>query len=378
MICKVRSMSLISLLVFCLLGSVSMVLPAQESEREQPPEAAFAVVNEVWRTPAKSQDRTGTCWSFSTISFIESELHRLGAGDYELSEMFPVYHAYVEKARRYLRLHGHNNLGQGGLSHDVTWLVGRYGLLRDDDYSGLQPGEERHNHRELARELRDYIESILASEQGLPPGWEDGVRAILDTHLGPLPETVEVNGRQVTPQQFASEIPGFDPANYVEITSYSYMPFDRQGELLIPDNWLHNSCYYNVGLDDFMGILDYALENGYSVVVDADVSETTFYSRQGYAVVEQDGGGTVVSQAERDAMFDDLSTTDDHLMHIVGVATGEEGARYYLTKNSHGLDRGPYEGHIYLSANYVRAKVLAIMIHVDGIPPGMRERLGIE
>ncbi len=365
-------------LVVCLLGPAPLAFASQDVEQQQPPEKTFAVISEVWRTPAKSQDRTGTCWCFSTISFIESELHRLGVGEYELSEMFTVYHAYLEKARRYLRLHGHNNFGQGGLSHDVTWLVGRHGLFRDSDYSGLQPGEERYNHGELARELREYVESILSAEQGLPPGWEDGLRAILDTHLGPLPETIEVDGRRVTPQQFATEILGFDPGNYVEITSYSYMPFDRQGELLIPDNWMHNDGYYNVGLEDYMRILDYALGNGYSVVVDADVSEPTIHSDQGYAVVEQDGGGTVVNQAERDAMFDDFSTTDDHLMHVVGLATDEGGGRYYLTKNSHGPDRGPYEGHIYLSANYVRAKVLAFMVHVDGIPPDLRQRLEIE
>lgn len=364
--------ALLALLLAVLLGST--VLRAQA----EPQDKTFTIVHDVWSTGSKAQGRTGTCWCFSTTSFIESEAKRMGLGEFELSEIYTVRHAYIEKGIRYLRLWGKNNFGQGGLSHDLLYLIPKYGLMRDIDFSGLLPGQTGHNHREMERELKSYLDEILAARKGIPADWLKGYQAIMDKHVGKIPAKVTIDGKEMTPQEFASDVIKFDPKNYVEFTSYSYMPFYKKGELLVPDNWLRYEKYYNVPLEDFISIIDHAINNGYSVVLDLDVSEKSYHRDKGYAVVEHDLKGTTVSQEDREAMFDSMSTTDDHLMHTVGIANDKDGSKYYYTKDSGGPDRGPFKGFAYLSENYVRAKVLAFMIHKDGIPPELRKKLEID
>lgn len=364
------------LTILLLLPNLVSANSGEEERRFQ--EKNFTIINEVWRTPAKDQARTGTCWSFSTTSFLETELKRLGKGEYELSEMHTVFYAYQEKAKRYLRLWGKTQFGQGGLSHDVFYLIRKYGLVRDTDYSGLLPGEKYHDHRELSRALKGFLDGILDSREGPTYKWSEAFRSIVASYIGSVPRRISVNGQNVTPRQFAKKVLEVPFSEYIEFTSYSHMQFYSTCELLVPDNWMRYEKYFNVPLDDFIAIIDHALNNGYSVVFDLDVSEGTYNEDIGYAIVEQDNEGTLVTQAVREQLFNSHDTTDDHLEHVVGIAQDEEGNKFYLLKDSGGPDVGPFEGHTFVSENYVRSKVLAFMLHKDGIPIEIRTKLGIE
>jgi bleomycin hydrolase len=349
-------------------------------EKESLPDKHFTIIKEVWRTPSKSQGWTGTCWCFSTTSFLESEAYRLGRGEFNLSEIHTVYYAYLEKASRFIRLHGETAAGQGGLSHDVIYIARKYGLVRKEDYSGFLPGaEEKHNHSEMYTAFKAVIDGIVGNKRGGPSfNWPNAIRGILDAYIGEAPSKINYNGREITPKQFADEVLNLPLNDYVEITSYSYLPFYSKGELLIPDNWLHYDDFYNVPLEDYIRIVDNALENGYSLVFDLDVAAPTFNTDAGQVFVEADKTGGVIDQKQRDDMFDTWATEDHHLEHAVGIAKDEKGATWFLVKDSGGVERGPFEGHEYFSENFVRAKVLFVLLHKDGIPADIKEKLGIK
>jgi bleomycin hydrolase len=298
--------------------------------------------------------------------------------EFELSEIHNAYYAYIEKARRFLRLWGMANFSQGGLSHDLAYLVPEYGIVRDSDYSGLLEGQARHNHQELSRELDDYLKKMIEAKiTGPEEKWAAEFRQIMAKHIGATPDTIDYEGKTMTPQQFASEVLMFDPANYVEITSFQHLPMYEKVELLIPDNWMRFKGYYNVPLDTFITTMENALAEGYSLVVDLDVSEKTRDKDLGIFYMAHDLEGTVLTAEEREAMFNDRRTTDDHLMHTTAVAVDQDGRKYFYTKDSGGADRYPYKGFAYISENYVRGKVLAIFLHKDGVPEDLREKLGI-
>jgi bleomycin hydrolase len=384
-----------NIFLFALVLSIGLVLfvssTALENEKKKSelPDKKFKVLTEVWRTPAKSQGKTGTCWCFSTTSFLESEAHRLGRGDFELSEMFTVYHVYLEKALRYVRLHGKNRFGQGGLCHDVVYIMKKYGIVRDSDYSGLKPGETMHKHNEMERVAAGMMEGVVKSgeKKELSSKWIDGrlssnwfnaLCGLLDSYLGKVPKMIEYKGRRISPKQFSDEVLALPFDDYIEITSYSYLPFYKTGELLVPDNWMHCKNYYNVKLNDFVRIIDHALERGYSLVFDLHLTKEDYESLKGYGVVKADSEGVVVSQDMRDTMFEDWRTSDVHLVHAVGIAEDEEGKKFYTTKDSVTSDVGPNKSLEHFSENYVRAKVLSYMINKNGLPDDIREILGIE
>jgi bleomycin hydrolase len=370
---SMRQVEFLTVVIAALLVIGTLVAAAQG--KEALPEKTFKNVKVLAHTPVKSQGSTGTCWSYCTISLLESELMRQGKGEYELSEMFPVYHCYIERADYYVRAHGNNNFSQGGIDNDVLWTIRKFGIVRDADYSGLWPYESGHNHSELSRVLKVYLDAVMAgSRSGPSPKWAKGFTAALDAYLGPAPTTIDVDGRQVTPKQFADEILGIDPDDYVGVTSFTHMPFYSQVELLTPDNWKHHSDFYNVPLDELMAVIDYALENGFTVSIGSDVSEETFSGKTGYAIWHED---EELTPEAREAMWADWSTEDDHGMHIVGLAEDETGKSFYYTKNSWG-NSGPFQGYVYISKNFVRAKVNSITVHKDAVPESIRVKLGIK
>ncbi len=364
--------------------------PAASEENEaKPPEKSFTVVEEVWRTPYKSQGKTGTCWSFSTTSFLESEAHRLGRGDLELSPMFTVYHVYLEKAQRDARMHGSGVFKQGGLPHDVVYIMREHGAVPRSDYTGLLQGEENHNHREMYEILRGIqVAVIKAGEKGnlsgkwvggdLQSRWLEDMRDVLENHLGPIPETINYKGRKMTPKQFADEVLALPFDDYIEVTSYSHLPLYGTGELTLTDNWLHYDNYYNVKLDDFVRTIDHALENGYSLVFDLHTTKALYESCKGYAELDPDLEKSTIDQDTRDTMLENWSTKDQHLVHGVGLAKDETGKRFYYTKDSVGPEQGPYKSIEYLSENFIRAKALFIMVHKDGLPKDVKKKLGIK
>ncbi len=347
-------------------------LGAQQPAQEQHPAKNFTDVTVLPATSVKDQASTGTCWDFATISMLESELLRMGKGAYDLSEMWIVDHVLREKADAYYRLHGNNTFADGGLSHDVLDAIARYGIVRQSDFSGLWPYETSYDDGEMQNVLHADLDAVLHSRPGPSPKWSRGFGALLDAYLGPLPDTIRVDGRPETPRQFADQL-GIDPSNYVEITSFTNMPAWQQGALQTPDNWAHNDKTWNLPLDDAMRVLRHAVESGYTVAIGADVSERSFDQKAGYATWHE--GETITAEARQDG-WDRWTTTDDHTMHLVGIAHDESGATYYKVKNSWG-DAGPYHGYIYMSENYIRAKFDLLMFNKAGLPQDIRSRLKI-
>ena len=350
----------------------------------------FKLIHSVECTPVKSQDRTGTCWSFSTSSFLESELIRLGFGTHDISEMFFVRMNYPKKAERYMRYHGNFNFGPGGQAHDVTNVIKEFGMVPEEVYPGINYGGDKHNHGELDAVLEGMLKAVIKSAKPKTTEvWDEAVNSVLDVYLGEVPQEFEYNGKKYTPKSFA-EASGFNPDDYVEFTSYANYPFNEKVMLEIPDNWTFD-LYYNVPLDDLMKIMNNALENGYSIEWDGDSGKDNFYRKKGYAVipaneeidpddVEEPEEEKVITQEVRQQAFDNYDVTDDHLMHVVGLAENQNGTKFYYTKNSWGTKDGEkdkkYDGYWYMSESYVRLKTIAFMVHKDAVPQEIRTRLG--
>jgi bleomycin hydrolase len=335
-------------------------------------------------TPVKDQASSSTCWSFSGIAQIESELLRLHPTDTViLSDMWIVRHTYMDKAVKYLRLHGTSNPGQGGNTHDVHHVIREHGLVPEEVYPGLNYGTDRHRHAELEAAVKEYMEAVAKKPDGrLSPAWQQGLNSILDAYFGPVPETFTYRGKTCTPQGFAASL-GLDWDDYVSITSFTHHPFYTSFAIEIPDNWLWGDSW-NVPMEYLEQTIDHSLAGGHTVVWAADVTEPGFFHRQGFAVFPVEGSGSIsgpvvehtVTQAERQEAFDDHRTTDDHSMLIVGTARNGEGNKFYKVKNSWGTAT-PFGGYLYVSPAYIAAKTIALTVHRDGIPPELRVKSGL-
>ncbi len=343
-------------------------------------------------TSVKDQGKTGTCWAFSTTSFLESELLRMDKGEHDLSEMYFVRNIYPKKARKYVRMHGKYNFSDGGLSHDVMTAIKEYGIVPDEFYMGRESALVKYDHHELNDVLEGMLDGLLKNNT-LSGNWMKACDAVLDIYMGEKPETFRYENKTYTPQSFAEKALGIDPNNYIELTSFTGYPFYERNVLEIPDNWA-NAQYYNVPLDDFIDVMENALEKGYSIVWDGDVSEREFLHAKGIALVpetswndktyeERMNTGKAyepekkVTQEMRQANFDSYTTTDDHLMHIIGLVQDDNGTKYFLTKNSWGADSNKLGGYLYMSEAYVKLKTVAIMVHRDGIPTKIAKKLDL-
>jgi bleomycin hydrolase len=330
----------------------------------------FTPFIELNASPVKNQSATGTCWSFATTSFIESELLRMGKGEYDLSEMYVVRQNYLSKLRdNYLR-QGKGNLGEGSLSHDWMKVFTGEGIVPNEVYDGLNYGSPTHNHGEL-NSFINAIAAVPVDRKNESDQYQQIVSAVLDIYLGKVPETFDYKGVNYTPESFAASL-GINPSDYVEITSFSHFDFYTRGILEIPDNWRMEQ-FYNVTLDELLEIMDYSLANGYTVNWDGDVSEKEFSHSKGYAFYAD----TSVTQESRQKGYENFTTSDDHLMHITGITKDQHGAKYYKTKNSWGTARNTMGGYLNMSENYVRAKTIFIMVNKNGIPGPVRSKLGL-
>jgi len=397
-------------LILAVIAASLTALPAHHAnaqEMEADTAFIFETIAEVPATPVKDQHRSGTCWSFSGISFIESEVLRITDKETDLSEMFIVRNAYSEKALKYVRLHGSSNFGGGGQGHDVVNVIADYGIVPESVYAGLEIGEEKHNHGELDAVLKGFLDAVVKKRGGkLSPKWFEAYNAILDTYLGAIPSSFEIDGNKVTPMSYAESL-AIHPDDYIEITSYSCYPFYQAVLLEIPDNW-SDDLYYNLPLEDMIAVMDHALENGYSISWDGDVSDRGFSHRNGIAIMpemdvdnlsgtererwekltdtekgkelynfEKPGYEKDVDDAMRQEYFDNYSATDDHLMHLTGIVEDQHGTRYYITKNSWNDDSNDKGGYLYMSEPYVRLNTTAILIHKDALPKKIAEKLGM-
>ena len=367
----------------------------------------FSMVTSVPATSVKDQHRSGTCWSFAATSFIESELLRTGKGEHDLSEMFFVRKAYEMKADKYVRLHGKGNFGNGGLAMDVIQIWKEFGLLPNKEYDGITTKDSLPVHGEMDGVLSAYVDAVILNRnRELSTVWKEGFKGILDAYLGVVPDNFSYHGKSFTPASFGSST-GLSPDDYVSVGSYTHQPFYEDFILEIPDNWLWSSIM-NVPLDEMMGLLDHALEQGYSVCWDADVGERSYDWKKGVALMpsteiedldglerarwdelsesEQQGlfydfstpkKERTITQENRQEMFDDYRTTDDHLMHITGIAKDQAGNKFYLVKNSWGTGNHIYKGYHYVSEAYMRAKTIFFMVHKEAVPEATAEKLGI-
>ncbi|MEP2937336.1 MAG: C1 family peptidase [Gilvibacter sp.] len=349
----------------------------------------FSTQIDLETTGVISQGATGTCWSFSTSSFLESEIMRLTGKTIDLSEMYTVRNTYPIKADNYVMRQGKAQFSEGGLAHDVINSVAKYGLVPLDVYTGLEEGVARHNHAEMVAVLSAMLNTYIDNPgRKLSPKWREAVSAVLDVYIGSNPEQFAYDGKQYTPNSFLA-MTGIKPEDYVSITSFDHAPFYESFILNIPDNF-SNGSFYNVPLDDFVQVIDTALENGFTVELDCDVSERSFSSKDGVAVIPKDPVNLkkaltgiyperFINQEYRQQEFENYTTTDDHLMHITGTLTDQNGTKYYKVKNSWGSDesRNANGGYVYFSESYMRLKAISVMIHKDALPRKVANQLGL-
>jgi len=383
----------------------NLSLTAQPTENE---DYKFTIVQELAHTPVKNQYHTSTCWSFSGLSFFESEMLRLGKPEIALSEMYVVNYCYRNKAQKFIRMKGNTNFGPGGIFYDIIDVINRYGIVPEQVYPGIKYNEDKHDHAEMDEVLRKMVEAVNDNKsRKLTPVWMDAVQKTVDSYLGEIPEKFDYKGQTYTPKSFLSDYCGIKPDNYVQITSFTHHPFYEPFILEVPDNWIWSN-FYNVPLDVMQQIIDNSLEKGYTVAWAADVTEKGFAtSKKGIAVVPDMTTAAdsialclkkdsitenkketltfspnrpfkemVITQEIRQIAFDNQETTDDHGMHIIGLAKDQNGKVYYKVKNSWG-NYNNYDGYFYASKPYVRYKTTSIMVNKNAIPDDIRKKLGI-
>lgn len=369
----------------------------------------FTTIDSVAITPVKDQHRSSTCWAFSTVGFLESELLRMGKGEYDLSEMFVVSHTMVDRAEYVVRMYGSTEFAAGGSAYDVIYCLKNYGMVPQSAMPGIlygsTPADTLPVHAELDAVAGGYVHALTNSKlKKLTPVWKQGLQAIYDTYLGACPEFFTYNGKQYTPQSFVQSL-GLNADDYVSITSYTHHPFYTTFALEVPDNWRMDQMY-NVPIDDLMRIIDNAISKGYTMAWGADVSEVGF-TRKGIGVMpDADKGADLIgsdaahwlgltekdkkdeltkkplpemqiTQEMRQQAFDNWETTDDHGMQIFGTAKDQNGKRYYMVKNSWGTQKSDYHGIWYISEAFMKYKTNDILVHKDAIPKDIRKKLGI-
>lgn len=360
----------------------SFTISAQEAYQ-------FNTIIDLEATPVLSQGNTGTCWSFSASSFIESEIIRKTGKAIDLSEIYSVRQTYMDKAENYIMRQGKAQFSEGGLAHDVLNSIGKYGLVPTEAYSGLEAGVNRHNHAELVAVLESMMKTYVSNPAGkLSKKWRPAVDAVLDIYLGEVPNEFQYEGKVYTSESFLA-MTGIETKDYVSLTSFSHADFYKPFILNIPDNF-SNGSFYNLPLDELIRTLENALENGYTVELDCDVSEATFSAKHGLAVIPENTEDATnalkgiypemnITQQYRQDEFENYNTTDDHLMHITGLIKDQKGNKYYKVKNSWGGNskRISNDGYVNMSEAFMRLKAISFTIHKDAIPKDTSKKLGL-
>ncbi len=397
---------MLSLIALCL----ALTAGAQTADTTSAEGYRFTDTKIIPTTAVKDQSRSGTCWCFSTLSFLESEILRAGGPAMHLSEMWIVRHSFMDKAEKYVRMHGTINFAEGGASHDVTEGIKAHGIVPFEVYPGLNYGTEKPDFHELSVVLKAYLDAVVKtgdkSGKALSTAWKRGFDAILDEYFGPLPETFTYEDKEYTPETFAAQLP-IDLDNYIDISSFTHHPFYTQFIIEVPDNWMWGTVY-NVPLDEMMQIIDHALEQGYTVSWGTDVSEKGFSRTKAIGIVpeadtesmsgteaerwgkltdkekeaalykfDKPGKELTVTQQMRQTAFDNYETTDDHGMLIMGTATDQAGNRYYKVQNSWNV-LPPYDGFWYFSRPFVAYKTTSIMVNKQALPKEIARKLGLK
>ena len=398
-------------IAFLILAAMSLTAFAQTDSTEVKKDSIegfrFTTVDSVAITPVKDQHRSSTCWAFSTLGFLESEVLRTKGKEIDFSEMFVVSKTMLDRATYCVRLYNEPRFAPGGSAYDVIYCMSHYGLVPQEAMPGIRYGWTKNDtlpvHSELDHVAGGYLKGLTGLKK-ISPVWREGLQAIYDTYLGKCPEEFVYEGKKYTPKSFVKML-GLNEEDYVSITSYTHHPFYERFALEVPDNWRMDQMY-NVPMDEMMRIIDNALANGYTLAWGADVSEIGF-TRKGIGVVPDEDNGadltgsdmqkwvgmsndekknkltekplpekTITQQMRQDA-FDNWETTDDHGMQIFGTATDQNGKRYYMIKNSWGAVKSDYKGIWYVSEAFMQYKTNDILVHKNAIPKDLRKKLGL-
>ncbi|MBR3773018.1 MAG: aminopeptidase [Alistipes sp.] len=387
----------------------TMAAWAQAPEAKAAEGYQFTDVKVIETTPVKNQNRSGTCWCYSTMTFLEAEILRAGGEAVHLSEMFAVRHAYMKKAEMYVRMHGHLNFAEGGAAHDVTEVIKEYGIVPNEVYTGMNYGTELADFHEITPVMTAYLDAVIkagdTSRRPLTTAWKRGFNAILDEYFGELPESFVWKGKEYTPKSFAESLP-IDMDDYIDLSSFTHHPFYEQFVLEVPDNWMWGQVY-NLPMEEMMRVVDHALENGYTLAWGTDVSEKGFSRTKAIGVIpetdpksmsgtEAERWGSLtakereaalysfekptkereITQEMRQEAFDNYETTDDHGMVIVGTAKDQNGTIYYKVQNSWDTVK-PYDGFWYFSKPFVAYKTTDLMVNKKALPKDIAKKLGL-
>ena len=387
----------------CMLSVNSFAQKKKAPKQEEPQGYVFTTVVENPVTSIKNQSSSGTCWCFSALSFFESEIMRAGGPELDLSEMFVVSHAYADKAEKYVRLHGNLNFGGGSSFGDALYVMKHYGMVPNSEMVGMNYGTDIHVHGELDAVTKSYVSTIVKNpNRKLSTAWKKGFQGILDAYLGEIPEKFTVDGKEYTPKSYAESL-NLNPDNYISFTSFSHQPFYEEFSIEVRDNW-RNTLSYNIPMEEMIEVMDYAIENGYTVGWTSDMSEKS-WNEKGLATVpdveanreagsdearwigatreeqtamlynfNSPGKEKVITQQMRQEAYDNKETTDDHAMHMYGIAKDQNGTKYYMIKNSWG-EFGDYKGHNYISEAYVKYKTMNILVNKAAVPAHILNKL---
>jgi len=368
----------------------------------------FTTIDSIAITPVKDQHRSSTCWAFSTLGFLESEVLRTKGIEVDFSEMFVVNKTMIDRATYCVRMYNEPHFAPGGSAYDVLYCMKNYGLVPQEAMPGIRYGWTEADtlpvHSELDAVAGGYLKALTGKKK-LSPVWREGLQAVYDTYLGKCPEEFKYNGKKYTPLSFVESL-GLNADDYLSFTSYTHHPFYQTFALEVPDNWRMGQMY-NLPIDELMRVIDNALANGYTIAWAADVSEIGF-TRKGIGVVpDADKGADLtgsdmahwlgmskdkqkeeltkkplpekeITQQMRQDAYDNWETTDDHGMQIFGIAHDQNGKRYYMVKNSWGMHRSDYKGIWYVSEAFVRYKTLDILVHKNAVPTEIQNKLKIK
>ena len=391
-------MKLRLLLVGALLSSqafaqVDLINKVKDNGADAPLGYEWETIVDIEATPVKNQGASGTCWSYATTSFVESEMMRMGKVPIDLSEMYTVRKVYQDKGEKYIRLHGYLNFAQGGALPDVLYVIKKYGAVPQEVYNGLNYGTEINRHGEMEGALKGILDAVKANKNGkLSTSWRNAFDATLDAYLGEEPAQFGYNGKTYTPRSFADEVIGIDPDEYVQLTSWTHHPFYEACQIQVPDNWTWGTSF-NLPIDEMMEALNASLEAGYPVAWACDVSDKGFSIKNGIAVMPNQSWSdmsteeaqaiyagpheeAIIDQEARQEQYDNYLTQDDHCMVIQVMVKDQEGNIFYIVKNSWGDIPNDFRpGYLYASESYVRLKTISIMMHGDSLEKSMKKKL---
>lgn len=386
--------SLIALSFGASLFTQDNLVNSLKNNHSENPDFKFTIIKENGATSVKDQGSSGTCWSYSGNSFLESEMIRMGKQPIDLAEIFTARMSYHDKAKLYVLNNGTGiTWGEGGALHDVINMFRKYGIVPQETYTGLVNGQTRNNFAEMSEVIKEMLNVYAKNpSKKLSANWLDNIDSMLDAYLGKIPETFTYNNKKYTPKTFAKEVVGINPDDYVEISSYKDYPYYKPFVLPVPDNWSHDRVW-NVPMEELTTIIDYAIKNGYTVGWATDVSEPYFSYKNGIAYVPNINLNNidaetkanlfngpkpdkVITEDMRQDALNNLTTTDDHGMQITGLAKDQTGKEYYIVKNSWG-STNDYKGYLYATKPYVQFKSTAILVHKDGIPKDILKKLKV-